>query len=174
MLRIYTNLHSPIFRKALQSFPGRLWEDKTNREDFGLALGNLSTANFEGKKYFDSRANADVLLKCLLENLSAEKVTKFADRSIECSKFLGVHKAKSSDLPSYSSDNFCIVYEEHLGRNGVAVNDISFGDIILIDKPTVARSRAGKQFCTHCLEKLKSKHIYKSPLGDEVRDQNTL
>ena len=153
------------------SFPGGLWEDKLNREDFGLALGNLSTANFEGKRYFDSRANADVLLKCLPSNLSDEKVTKFTNRSDQCSEFLGVELPISNDpfLPSCSPDNFSIVYEEHLGRNGVALNDICFGDVILIDKPVVVRSKAGKHFCTHCLRKLTSKQIYKSPFGDEVR-----
>jgi hypothetical protein len=32
----------------------------------------------------------------------------------------------------------------------------------------VTRSRAGKQFCTHCLARFKTKQIYKSPFDDEV------
>ena len=156
-----------VFRKALSHFPGSFWEDKSNREEFGLALGNLSTANYEEKNYFDSSKCRG----CSLENMSAEKISKFTERSDQCSKFLIPKQsiAKDQILPSYESDNFDIVYEEDLGRNGVASNDISFGDVILIDEPVVSTSKAGRQFCTNCLKKINSKEIYKSPLNEEVR-----
>ena len=167
---MYSRVYS-IFRKALSHFPGSFWEDKSNREEFGLALGNLSTANFEEKNFFDSRVNAEVLLKCSLENMTAEKISKFTERSDQCSIFLIPKQsiAKDQILPSYESDNFDIVYEEDLGRNGVASNDISFGDVILIDEPVVSTCKVGRQFCTNCLKKINSKEIYRSPLDEEVR-----
>ena len=73
-------------------------------------------------------------------------------------------------MPTCLSDKFSIEYEETVGRNGVALTDINFGDVLLIDKPIVMRSRAGNQFCTHCLVRFKTKQIYKSPFGDEVDD----
>ena len=131
-----------IFRKALSHFPGSFWEDKSNREEFGLALGNLSTANFEEKNFFDSRVNAEVLLKCSLENMSAEKIYKFTERSDQCSKFLIPKESISKDQIQhrYESDNFDIVYEEDLGRNGLASNYISS-----IYQPVVSTSRKSFQ-----------------------------
>ena len=149
--------------------PGRLWEDKTKCESFALALGNLSAANFEDKSYFESRANIEVLLKCCGETLSDEKISKFTNRSEQCSKYLGQYAGCSDNpLPAWDFEKFSIVYEEEGGRNGVATSDINFGDILLIDKPIVMRSKVGKQFCEHCLANIKSGQIYKTPFGDEV------
>ena len=151
------------------SCPGRLWEDKTKCESFALALGNLSAANFEDRSYFESRANVEVLLKCCRETLSEEKISKFTKRSEQCSKHLGQYDEYiSNPLPAWDLERFSIVYEETGGRNGVALKDIKFGDILLIDKPVVMRSKVGNQFCTHCLANIKAGQIYKSPYGGEV------
>ena len=151
------------------SCPGRLWEDKTKCESFALALGNLSAANFEDRSYFESRANVEVLLKCCRETLSEEKISKFTKRSEQCSKHLGQYAEYfSNPLPAWDLERFSIVYEETGGRNGMALKDIKFGDILLIDKPVVMRSKVGKQFCTHCLGNIKAGQIYKSPYGSEV------
>ena len=132
--------------------PGRLWEDKTKCESFALALGNLSAANFEDKSYFESRANIEVLLKCCRKTLSDEKISKFTNRSEQCSKYLGQYAGYSDNpLPAWDFEKFSIVYDEAGGRNGVATRDINFGDILLIDKPIVMRSKVGKQFCENCL-----------------------
>ena len=103
--------------------------------------------------------------------MSAEKISKFTDRSDQCSKFLSLKQPILSDqsIPRYDSDNFSIVYDEDIGRNGVALNDISFGDVILIDEPVVVRNKTGKQFCANCLKKLDAKQIYTSPVDEEVK-----
>jgi len=67
----------------------------------------------------------------------------------------------------WDSDQFSITYEETVGRNGVAMTDINFGDILLVDKPIVMRNKVGKQFCTHCSASLQRKQVYKSPFGGE-------
>ena len=149
---------------------GKLWKEKVKCEHFVLALGNLSAANFEDKNYSESRANAEVLINCCKEYLSADRLAKLTSRKEQCSKFLGVFQSGKldNDLPACDLDKFSIVYEETLGRNGVAISDINFGDILLIDKPVVMRSKVGKEFCTHCMASLKARNIYKSLLGDEV------
>ena len=159
-----------ILRQALLSCPGRLKEDETNRKNFACALGNLSTANFEDKSYFESKANADVLLKCCGESLNIEKISKFTNRSEQCADFLGAQGSGYTvrPLPTWDSDKFSITYEETVGRNGVAMTDINFGDILLIDKPIVMRNKVGKKFCMHCLASLQRTQVYKSPFCGEV------
>jgi len=168
ILELYS--YNEFIRKALSNLPGRIWEDKINREEFSLALGNLSTANFEAKNYFDSRANAQVLLKCCLESLSTEKICKFNERIDQCLKLISLKQPSSNgqNLPICDSDSLCIVYDENLGRNGVALTDISFGEVLLIDEPVVVRNKAGKQFCTNCLNELNSEKSFESPVDEEA------
>ena len=64
---------------------------------------------------------------------SQEKIDKYEERRQKCLKKVKIRTPSSKVVPC---DKLGIVYNEEVGRHGVAREQINIGDIVLVDQPT--------------------------------------
>ena len=64
---------------------------------------------------------------------SQEKIDKYEERRQKCLKKVKIRTPSSKVVPC---DKLEIVYNEEVGRHGVARQEIHTGDIVLVDQPT--------------------------------------
>ena len=64
---------------------------------------------------------------------SQEKIDKYEERRQKCLKKV---KIRSPSSKVVSCNKLGIVYDEDVGRHGVARQQINIGDIVLVDQPT--------------------------------------
>lgn len=165
------------YRKALNQLPGHSWENKDDREEFVLALGNLSAVSFETNNFLESRVFAQVVLACGEKNLTEERSKKFMKRSKQClknMKSLKIMEQEDINLPKYKKESYTINFEDQHGRNAVAVEEIKFGEVILIEDPVGSRCKINKSIrqcenCNKCLHQKQEEEIISSPLDKEVK-----
>ena len=69
----------------------------------------------------------------LLTVSSQEKIDKYEERRQKCLKKVKIRTPSSKVV---SCDKLGIVYDEEVGRHGVAREQINIGDIVLVDQPT--------------------------------------
>ena len=75
-------------------------------------------------------------------------------------------------LPDYTPNRFKITFDKKVGRNGEALEDIHFGDCVLIDQRIASRVKLfpeQNKFCHKCMVKNSSDQKVTSPLDKEVR-----
>ena len=69
----------------------------------------------------------------LLTVSSQEKIDKYEERRQKCLKKVKIRTPSSKIV---SCNKLGIVYDEEVGRHGVAREQINIGDIVLVDQPT--------------------------------------
>ena len=69
----------------------------------------------------------------LLTVSSQEKIDKYEERRQKCLKKVKIRTPSSKIV---SCNKLGIVYDEEVGRHGVARQQINIGDIVLVDQPT--------------------------------------
>ena len=127
------------------------------------------------KNYSESSNNIELLLSCADKNLSEEKVMKFKKRRKQCLKYIQSADSPHENTacgPEYTPNRFKITFDEIVGRNGEALEDIQIGDCVLIDEPIACRTKIGQElneFCNNCLSKISPDMIISSPLDKDVR-----
>ena len=68
-----------------------------------------------------------------LPDSSQEKIDKYEERRQKCLKKVKIRTASSKVV---ACNKLGIVYDEEVGRHGVAREQIHIGDIVLVDQPT--------------------------------------
>ena len=125
------------------------------------------------KNYGESSANIELLLSSADINLSEEKIIKFKKRRKQCLKHLQPSPLENNQkLPDYTPNRFKITVDKKVGRNGEALENIHFGDCVLIDEPIASRVklfRAKNEVCHNCMVKTSSDQKVTSPFDKEVR-----
>ena len=157
--------------------PGNTWRNKEEREELVVALGNLSAVSYETNNFFESRIFTELVLACGENNINEERRKKFSKRIKQCSKALKSSKQMHEDdiiLPKYKKESFTIVHDDLVGRHAVAVEDIKFGEVILIEDPVGSRCKIDKDIrqCENCNQCLQQKQqIIASPFDKDVSRQ---
>ena len=123
------------------------------------------------KNYFEASTNIELLLSCAHLNLSEEKILKFTKRRKQCLNHLETSSGeKTPRIPDYKPNKFEITFDELDGRNGVALEDIEFGECILVDEPIAFRLKNEEAtFCDNCLSRVLTDKAISSPMKNNVR-----
>ena len=98
--------------------PGVLWHEKSERQEFGQILGNMSSVELALKNYHECANTIELMLRVASRSISEDKVEKFKKRLKICLKHTKIPRRKVLCTPVYTPNKFEIVYDEKVGRHG--------------------------------------------------------